>query len=164
MPVRKTLRLVCPIISVTCLGVGYATTGLWIAGFVLVFTLMVWLFAIKWSFGFLSSSALVFSVSLAAAGLLTGAMPLLMMLGAALALAGWDVLLWNRSLISNSFSTSLTLIESKHYQSLAAALGLGLLAVVVGRLFRLQIPFGWMVILVILALFSLERIWHTLIG
>ncbi len=141
-----------------------ATTGPWIAGLVLVFTLLAWLFAIKWPFGFLSSSALVFSVSLAAAGLLTGAMPLLMMLGAALALAGWDVVLWDRSLTNNSPSTSLTLIESKHYQSLALALGLGLLAIVAGRLVRFQIPFGWMVVLVILTLFSLERIWHTLIG
>jgi hypothetical protein len=164
MAVRKIIRFVCPLISVTCLAIGYTTTGPWIASIVLVFTLLAWSFAFKWPSGFLSSSALVLSVSLAAAGLLTGAMPLLMILGAALALAGWDVVLWNRAFTSNSLSTSLTLIEIKHYQSLAAALGLGLLAVVVGRLFRFQIPFGWMVILVIIALFSLERIWHTLIG
>ena len=164
MPVRKIIRLVCPIISATCLGVGYATTGPWIASSVLVLALLAWLIAIKWPFGFLSSSALVFSVSLAAAGLLTGAMPLLMILGAALALASWDVVLWNRAFTSNSVSTSLTLIENKHYQSLVVALGLGLLAAVAGRLFRFQISFGWMVVLAILPLFSLERIWHTLIG
>ena len=44
------------------------------------------------------------------------------------------------------------------------ALGLGLLAILVGRLFRFQVSFGWMAILVILALFSLERIRHTLMG
>jgi hypothetical protein len=91
-------------------------------------------------------------------------MPLLMMLGAALALASWDVVLWNRTSADNPLIPSLTLIESKHYQSLALALGLGLLAVVVGRMFRFHIPFGWMVVLAILALFSLERIWRTLIG
>ncbi len=164
MPVRKILRLVCPVISVTCLGIGYTTTGLWIAGLVLVLTLLTWLFAVKWPFGFLPTSTLVFSTSLAVAGLLTGAMPLLMMLGAALALAGWDVILWNRALINNSLSASPTLIERQHYQSLAVALGLGLLAIIAGRLFRFQIPFGWMVVLVILTLFSLERIWRTLIG
>jgi hypothetical protein len=130
----------------------------------LVFALLAWLFAIKWPFGFLSSLALVFSVSLAAAGLLTGATPLLMMLGAALALAGWDVVLWNRDLASNSTSTPLTLIESKHYQSLAVALGLGLLAAIAGRMFRIQIPFGGMFLLVILAFIGLERVWHTLSG
>ena len=164
MPVRKILRLVCPIISVTCLGMGYATTGPLIASLVLVFTFLAWFLAIKWPFGLLPLSALVFSVSLAAAGLLTGATPLLMMLGAAFALAGWDVILWNRALISDSTSISLTLIESRHYQSLATVIGLGLLAVIAGRLLRFQIPFGWMVVLVILALFSLERIWHTLIS
>jgi len=164
MPVRKILRLVCPIISAICLGIGYATTGLWIASLILVFTLLAWLSAIKWPSGFLSSSVLVFTVSLAAAGLLSGVTPLLMILAAALALASWDVVLWNRSLTGNSFTVSLTLIERKHYQSLAVALGLGLLAVFAGRSFHFQIPFGWMVVLVILAFFSLERIWHTLLG
>ena len=163
MPFRKILRLVFPIICVTSLGLGYETTRPWIAGSVLVFNLLAWLFAIKWPFGFFSSSVLVFSVGLAAAGLLTGATPLWMMLGAALALASWDGVLWNRASADNSPIPALTLIESKHYQSLALALGLGLLAVVVGRWFRFQIPFGWMVVLVILALFSLERIWRMLI-
>ena len=164
MPVRKILRLVCPIISVTCLGVGFATTGLWIATSVMAFSLLAWLFTIKWPFGFPPSWALVFSVSLAVTGLLTGAVHLLMLLGTALALAGWDVVLWDRSLTNHSPSALLTLIESKHYQSLALALVLGLLAIVAGRLVRFQVPFGWMVVLAILTLFSLERIRHTLVG
>jgi hypothetical protein len=164
MSFRKILRFVFPIICVTSLGLGYATTRLWIAIFVLVFSLLAWLSAIKWADGFLSFSALVLSVGLAAAGLLTGAAPLWMLFGAALALASWDVVLWNRISADNSPTLSLTLIERKHYQSLAVALTLGLLAAVSGRLFHFQIPFGWMVILVILALFSLERIWRTLVG
>ena len=163
MPFRKILRLVFPILCVTSLGIGYATTRTWIAILVLVLTLLAWLSAIKWSVGFLSYLALVISVGLAADGLLSGATPLWMLLGAAFALAGWDVVLCNHTSADNSLTTRLTLFESKHYQSLALALGLGLLAVVVGRLFRFQIPFGWMVVLVILALFSLERIWRTLI-
>ncbi len=73
MPVRKILRLVFPMLAVTCLGIGYAKTGLWIAASVMVFSLLAWLSAARWSFGFLPSFALVLSVSLAAAGLLTGA-------------------------------------------------------------------------------------------
>jgi hypothetical protein len=164
MPVRKIIRLACPMISVICLGAGFATTKAWIAALVMVFSLLAWLFTIKWPFGFPPSWALVFSVSLAVTGLLTGAIHLLMLLGAALALAGWDVVLWDRSLTNHSPSTSLTLIERKHYQSLALAIGLGLLAIVAGRLVRFQIPFGWMVVLAILTLFSLERIRHTLVG
>jgi hypothetical protein len=164
MPLRKILRLVFPIVCLASLGLGYATTRSWIALVVLIITMLAWLFAIKWPDGFLSFSALVLSVGLAAAGLLTGATPLLMMLGAALALASWDLVLWNRISANHSPTPSLTLFESRHYQSLALALGLGLLAAVGGRLLRFQIPFGWMVILVILALFSLERIWRTLIG
>jgi hypothetical protein len=163
MAFRKILRLVLPITCVSSLGLGYATTRPWTALFVLVFTLLAWLFAIKWPDGFLCSSALVLSVGLAAAGLLNGAAPLWMLLGATLALASWDVVLWNRASADNSLSTSLDLFDRKHYQNLALALGSGLLAAVVGRLVHFQVPFGWMVILVILALFSLERIWRTLL-
>ncbi len=163
MTFRKILRLVFPILCVTSLGLGYATTRTWIAMLVPALTLLAWLSAIKWPVGFLSYLALVFSVGLAAAGLLTGATPVWMLPGAAFALASWDVVLWNRTSADNSLTTRLTLFESKHYQSLALALGLGLLAAAGGRFLRFQIPFGWMVILAILALFSLERIWRTLI-
>ncbi len=164
MPFRKILRLVFSILCVTSLGLGYATTRTWIAIFVVVLTLLAWLSAIQWPVGLLAYLALVVSVGLAAAGVLTGATPLWMLLGAALALASWDMVLWNRTSADNSLTLSLTLFESKHYQSLALALGPGLLAVVAGRLLHFQIPFGWMVVVVILALFSLERIWRTLIG
>ena len=163
MPLQKILRLVFPILCVTSLGLGYTTTRTWIAIFVLVLTLLAWLSAIQWPVGFLAYLALVLSVGLAAAGLLNGATPLLMLLGAAFALASWDGVLWNHTSAGHSATPSLTLIESKHYQSLALALGLGLLAIVAGRLLHFQISFGWMVVLVTLALFSLERIWRTLI-
>lgn len=161
MSVRKILRFVCPLISATCLGIGYSKTALWINVVVVVLPLLAWLFAIKWSFGFLTSSVLVLSVCLAGAGVLIGAMPLWMILSAAFTLAGWDVILWNRTLPFHSLPTSLSLIEKKHYQSLVMALGLGLLVVVPGRLLRLHISFGWMVVLVIITLISLERMWHS---
>lgn len=163
MTVRKNLRLVCPLIAATCLGIGYSATVRWIAVVVGILQLLAWLFAIKWSFGILTSSVLVLSVCLAAVGVLIGAMPLWMILSAAFTLAGWDVILWNRTLPIHSLSTSLSLIERKHYQNLGMALGFGLLVVVPGQLLRLHIPFGWMVVLVIITLISLERTWHTLI-
>ena len=162
MSVRKILGFVCPLLSGICLGTGFAKTGPWIAAAVIVLSAAAWWLAVKWPDGFPPAWALVFNAGLASAGLLTGGAPLWMLLGAALALAAWDMVLWNRALAGDPASASLTLMERKHYQSLAAALGLGLAAVLAGRWVHFQVPFGWMVVLVSLALFSLERIRHML--
>jgi hypothetical protein len=116
------------------------------------------LFAYKWSFTWLPSAALVVSVSLAAVGLLAGAAPFLMLLGSTLALANWDLAFLNRILEGSLSTKAVTLLESKHYQSLALVLGLALLATITGRLIRFQIPFGGMILLVTLAFFSLGRL------
>jgi hypothetical protein len=110
------------------------------------------------------SVALAASVSIGAAGLLTGAPSFLMILGVALALASWDLVLWDQILTDNSISSTQTmaLLEARHYQSLALALVPGLLIALAGPLIHVQLPFMGLVLLVILALFSLDRVWRTL--
>jgi hypothetical protein len=164
MPIRKVIRLACPLLSVLCLGAGFAATPAWMAALVTVFALLAWLCALQWPFGFPAEWALILSVILAGAGLLSGAAPVWMLFAATLALAGWDILLWDRSLAKAAPAAGLTLLERKHYQSLAAAVGVGLLVLLSGRWLRFQLSFGWMVLLALLALFSLERIRKALAG
>jgi len=87
-----------------------------------------------------------------------------MILSAALALAGWDLLLWDHALPDDLSASMLSRITYSHYSSLALALVFGLLAALAGRLLRIQLPFGVLIFLVILALFSLEGLWRTLGG
>jgi hypothetical protein len=108
--------------------------------------------------------ALVISVVWGAVGLLVDASPVLMILGTTLALASWDLMLLDHTLTScaNASAETIGLFEHRHYQSLALALGLGLLIVIAGRMIHFEIPLGGMIILAILAMFSLDRIWRTL--
>jgi hypothetical protein len=146
-----------------CLAVGYALAGQWAALAAVLIALLAWLLARQGLSTWLSPAALVISVGLAAAGLFAGDSPTLMILSATLALASWDLVLLDHTLAGGSSAKTVTLLEKKHYQSLALALGLGLLAAVTGQMIRFQIPFGGMVLLVILALFSLDRLWRTLV-
>ena len=164
MPLRKILSLTSPIACAACLAVGYAMAGQWVALGAVLIAFLAWLAARQRQSTWLSLAALVISISLAAAGLLSGASPTFMIFSATLALASWDLVFLDHILAGSSSAQTVTLLEKKLYQSLVLALGLGLLAAVTGRMIRLQIPFGGVVLLAILALLSLDRLWRTLVN
>jgi len=128
----------------------------------LLLPLLAWLFSVRWPHRWLPLIGLLLTVTLSAIGLFISAAPVLMILSAALALAGWDLLLWEQALSGDLPAAALSRLAYSHYTSLAVAILLGLLVTLAGRLLRLQLPFGVLIILVLLVLFSLERLWHTL--
>lgn len=162
MPLRKLLSLVFPTACVSCLAVGYAMAGQLAALAVVSIAFLAWLRARQHLSNWLFSAALMVTVSLAAAGLLVGAPPLLMILGATLALASWDLVRFDHTPASDSSATAITGLEKKHFESLALALGPSLLVAATGRMFRFQIPFGVMILLAIFAFFCLDRVWRML--
>jgi hypothetical protein len=162
MPLRKILGLICLLLTALCLGFGAAMVGKWFAFAAGSFTLLIGLLAFKWPSSWLPSAALLGSVCLAAGGLLFGASPSLMLLGVTLALADWDLAFLDLVPADGSSVRAVSLLEQKHYQSLALAIGLTLLLTVAGRIIRFQIPFVGMIILVILAFLSLSRLGRML--
>jgi hypothetical protein len=163
MPGRKVFGLVCLVFSTACLVVGYARLGLWTAMGVALPAFLIGLFAWKCPSPWLPAAALCVSICLAAAGVLFGALPLLMIVCSTLGLASWDLALQDRELFNSTTLNIATLFEKKHYTSLALALGSGLLVAVTARLVRLQIPFVAMLLLVLLLLLSLHQVWNLLI-
>jgi hypothetical protein len=162
MPLRKIVSLACLIICAACLAVGYALAGQWVIFVVVLIAVLACLFAPQWPPIWLVSVALIGSVSLAAFGLFFGASSTLMVLSVTLALASWDLARFNHTLAGNSCAATLAHLEKKHYENLALALGVGLLLALSGPMIHLQIPFGGMAFLVILAVFSLNRLWREL--
>jgi hypothetical protein len=161
---RKSLSLIFSLACVVCLAVGFAMVGQWLFMPGILLALSAWLFSRKQHIRPLIWIALLASVCLAAAGVFAGAPTALMLLSATLALAGWDGMLMDASLAGDASTDTLSLLETKHYQSLALALVPGLLAAIAGQMIHFWIPFGGMLILMILALISLERVWHSLRG
>jgi hypothetical protein len=162
MPFRKILALLSVILSTACLALGFTIVSQWGVLMAVLIPLLVWLPACKWPSTWLPTFALVVTICLAVAGLYVGSQPFSMVLAATLALSSWDLVLFDHDLPGWLSSEPIVLLEKKHYQSLGLALGLGLVGAAAIRMIRFQIPFCGLVLLVILAFFSLDRIWRTL--
>jgi len=164
MLLRRMISLACPIMCTICLAAGHAVNGWGIVVMAGASTGLAWWLANKRPATLPPAAALVISIAWDAAGLLAKAPALLMILSATFALASWDLVQFDHSLADNPLSSASTFahFQNRHYRSLALALGLGLLIVLIGRTIQVQISFVIMGLLVLLALFSLDRIWRAL--
>jgi hypothetical protein len=159
MALRKTFFAVCLVASTLGLAVGYGLAGQWLGAVMALITGLAWWLAQKYPTVELPHICLLASTCLAVVGLLTGASPGLMIGGAAVALAVWDLLFLDIALGSDSFGEQTRRYENKHLQSLALALGSGLLGVFLGRLLHLEVSFFVVVFFVGLAVYGLARVW-----
>lgn len=157
MPLRKASFLVCLLAAGLCLAGGYAIAGSPAGVLFAVLAVLAWLYTWRPANGWLAGLCLAASTCVAAVGVLLQAPSALMILGAALSLAAWDLLLLDHSMPSRDLAPGSRLLEIRRLQSLAAVLGVGLFAAFAGRLVSLSLPFGLMVLAVLLALFALDR-------
>jgi len=158
MSVQRFLTIICPIICASCLVMGYAMVGQWGVLPLVIIASLVWIISRQSPSPWFSSAALAINISLAAAGRLTGASPFLMIPSAAAALASWDLTRFDQILPGGSSSCAGARLKKRHYQSLALALGPGLLIAVAGRIIVIHIQFVEMVLLVLLVTFTLDRV------
>lgn len=162
MDPRKTFFVVCLVVSMLCLTAGYGFAGRWIGAVIAITSGLAWLPARKYPVSGLPHLCLITSVGLAVTGQLTGTPPLLMICGSGFALAVWDLILLDGALGTSSSGEQTRRYENKHLQSLALALGAGLLVAFLGGVLNLQIPFVAMMLFVALVIFGFDRIWSTI--
>jgi hypothetical protein len=162
MNIRKTFFVVCPVVSMLCLTAGYGFAGQWVGAALAMISGLAWLPARKYPASGLPHLCLIASVALAMIGQLTGTPPLLMIIGSGFALAVWDLILLDAALGKNSSGEQIRRYENKHLQSLALALGSGLLVAFLGGLLHFQIPFVAMLLFVALVIFGFDRVWRTM--
>jgi len=162
MALRKTFLVVCLVVLLLCLMAGYGFAGQWIGGVIALTSGLAWLPARKYPASWIPHLCLITSVGLAVTGQLTGASPLLMICGSGFALAAWDLILLDGALSTHSVVEQSERYELKHIQSLALALGAGLLVAFLGGMLNLQIPFVVMMLFVALVIFGFDRVWATI--
>jgi len=162
MPQRRIIQIACIAASAASLAAGFAMADLWLGVGMVAAAALSWLGSRGRIFRGMNSSVLVFSTGLAAIGLLLGAGPIWMILGATFALSGWDLALFDRSLAVALPDHSTRRLETRHLRSLALALVSGALAAIAGPVIHFQIPLGGMMALVLLALFGIDRVWRGL--
>lgn len=100
--------------------------------------------------------------ALSASGILLGIPLMVMAISSSAALASWDLILESRPVAPEGSIPPTGLYVKLHLKSLGAAVGLGLLGVIAGQWVHWQVPFLGMIVLVILALFSMDRLMEYL--
>jgi hypothetical protein len=160
MTLTKNLSLVCILASLACMLAGLAAGGQWTAALPALAPALLMLLAHRTPSGWLPAAALVLSTGLAAAGILSGGQPFLLAMGVIAALAGWDLALLENSL-GGVPPQHAALFAGRHLKSLAFATGLGALAFGVGGALQLSLPFGILILLVVLILICLDRLVHA---
>ena len=158
MSLRKRSLILCITLSVLCLVGGYGMVRQWIGAAIAILIGPAWLLARKYPASLLPLICLLMSIAMAVAGMLMGSPPVLMIFGATLALAAWDLVLLSSVLGEHSLTEQTQLFESQHLRSLLLALGSGLLVVFLGRFLTIQVPFLVLVLLVAFLLFALDRV------
>jgi hypothetical protein len=147
------------VLSILCLAAGYALVGHWIGAVIVIISGLSWVPARKNPDSWLPHLCLFAFVCLAVVGRLTGSTTILMLCGSGLALAAWDLFFLNDGLKGNTDVEQTKRYENKHLQSLALALGFGLMVAFIGRLLNFQIPFVILLLFVVMVVFGLDQVW-----
>ena len=159
MSPRKTFFVICLIASVLCLAAGYGIAGQWIGAMLAILIVPAWLLTRKYPSPQLPLVCLLVTVGFAVVGRLVGSPPFLMIFASAVALAVWDLLVLDSALGNTSDGEQTRRYENRHVQSLALAVGAGLLATLLGSFLRIQMPFIVLMLFIAIILFALDRVW-----
>ena len=145
----------CGLAAIVCLVCPFGLTGQWsVIVFLGTALLLGWLFRSKIGALFLSVQ-FVFYLLAVCAGLLMKLEFVWIIVGVTAALGCWDLAQFRPRLQTGTRTDLVLLLERRHVQCLTAPLALGLLLALMGVFLRVQLPFGWLVFIVLLALGSL---------
>ena len=158
----RFITILCLILSAGLLAAGYLFAGLW--QIVLIFPVALLFWVIAKSRPGISVPSVLFGtyISLASLGVWIGLNRYLMIYGFILALAGWELQLFQTGLTGDPQHTNIGLLEKNHLNSLSIVIILSLLVTTIGLNVRLSLPFGVILFLVLLVGILLERIYFSL--
>lgn len=151
-PTRRLLLLVPMVASVACCAGAFVAAGIWAAACVVPLPSLLVLFRARFRGGWPAHVFLAAMVLAATAGALASAPALLVVPGAVLALAAWDLAELERFLAKNESADATPAVFARHVRSLARAIVIGVLFAAGGYALSLRIPFPLMFLLVVLDL------------
>ncbi|HUX20951.1 MAG TPA: hypothetical protein VMW69_06900 [Spirochaetia bacterium] len=164
MSFRKFLLPLSVGLSTACLSAGYLVAGHYVgAAFVLLPGVAV-MFHRRLRFRWTALAYLTITVGFAAAGIFVANPPLLMVAGLVSAVAVWDLVDLDRWVAQSGAGAATHGTELLHLRSLALSLGSGLLLAAIGLTVSLHIPFFVLVVMILLFLFSGDRVYRYLAG
>jgi hypothetical protein len=139
-------------IATLTLLIEYLLAGYWWILPVLLVMILFWGFT-KYHEKYNPASGLLFAyILLAAIGLLLGFRAVFMIITCATALAGWDLIHFERSIVGNADRKGTGLVVKHHLRSLILAVSSGMTLASIIVLIQLRIPFWGMLVLILTAI------------
>jgi hypothetical protein len=161
-PLREYLFFICLALQVIYLSSGCILDGQWI-GLVCVLGLgSLWIYARNKYVAWVPHLLFLSSLALAAIVILMGAQPVLVIIGSGFSLITWDLYLLNSDLQDSPIKEPARRYENRHLQLLMAAAVAAIFVAILGRFVTINLPFILLVVLILLALFGLDRLWSLL--
>jgi hypothetical protein len=154
----RSLRLICPLLSVGLLAIGFFLAGLTWITLVLFLSGILWTIGLSFHWTWVSPLGLLSAYLAAAVGLLLSLSSILMITGATFALLAWDLAGFHDRLSLASPDDDTVPMEQRHLvRILALALaGVGLSALALSL--HLKSPFEWLVILVFFMVWAIGKV------
>jgi hypothetical protein len=159
----RSLRLVCPLLSVGLLAFAFFFGGLkWPAAGMLGFGVL-WMVGLRISWKWVPHVGLYVTFMAAALGFFLGFSPVFLIPSALLALVAWDLSGFQDRLSLAAPDDNVIDLEKRHLTRLSALVVAGLGVSVFALSLHLKSPFEWMIILVFFTVWALGRVVGLLI-
>lgn len=152
MKTQSILLNISLIISTGCLAAGYLIAGYWMIVPALLLLVISWVFSSQRSAFWLAAVSLLGYVILAAVGIIVNLSLVLMIIACTLALVNWELIQFKHSTARNSQARSNSALEKYHQRSLALAASSGLALALFSSFINIQLPFGVVALLVLIAM------------
>jgi hypothetical protein len=150
MRLHFTLGVLSLLLSVACLVGAYLLDGYGLIWLAVPAMLVLWTGTRGRPIFWPATSLLAIYVLLAVVGIIIGASLPLLLVGSICALAAWDLAEFAGSLVGNVHPMARASLEKSRLQSLALMAGISLLLIGMDYWLRLRLPFGIIVVLVLL--------------
>jgi hypothetical protein len=148
----------CALLSTGLLAWGYVSGGEWVTALALLGLGVLWIAAETWHQKWFSPAAAAVLALVSAVGLSYGLPALTVFASAALGLAAWDLSVYLQRIRLASPDDDIPGLEGRHLLWLAMITGTGFLLSVLSGLVPVRLSFGWMLLLVLVAVYALARL------
>ncbi len=145
------------LVSLICVVAGFGLGGHWVILVVFPILPLYWFVTNRMSTSISLSILLLAYVLLTVIGLLVHLPPVLMLIGCSSALASWELAQFLLNFPDPASRFRNQRVELLHNRDLFIAIGVGLLVGILGLNIRIQLPFGLIAGLVLLAAYGLYR-------
>ncbi len=146
----SAIQIISVVIAIACLALAFVSAGYWWILFAIPAMLVFWIAANKWSASRSGSALIAVYLILAMLGALLKVQMPILLIGSIFALVAWDLNDLTEDLAGQAPTDATMALEKHRLQVLAVTAAISLLLTLVAPSVRLHVPFGIIVLLILM--------------